>query len=190
MAIAFVGLIALGLWARIGLRHVFYPTAPPMPATVSETMPEILARLENILKTNAPQVLEGLQPGLSPSDISRLEQQYHVQLPDDIQAIYEWHNGARHSANYVGDDFIPLHRFLPLEETLDQNASRGKGAESPLQYLAYRVFVGHQDTWICLFFDGERNGYYFDPKRKPPEGAVFYNFMRTGAILFSHRRKI
>lgn len=184
IAIIFVGLIVAGFLVRTGLRNFFYPVAPPMPAIVNGTMPEILGQLETVLKTNAPQVLGGLQPGLSAEDISRLEQQYHVQLPQDIQAIYEWHDGARHSANYVGDDFIPLYRFLPLEETLDQNAIRGKGIDSLLQYMSYRFLVGHQDTWICLFFDGERNGYWFDPKRKPSEGAVFYNFMEDGTYIF------
>lgn len=184
IVIAVIVLVGLGILARAGLRSFFYPMAPPMPAVVSEPMPEILARLESILKTNAPQVLAGLQPGLSVGDIARLEQQYHVQLPDDIQAIYQWHNGARHSTNYVGDDFIPIHRFVPLEEMLAEKAAEGKGPATLLQRAAYRIFAGQRDSWFCLFSDGARDGYWFDPKRKPSEGAVFYTFTEDNTFVF------
>jgi len=153
-----------------------------MPAAVSEAMPQILARLENILKTNAPQVLAALQPGLSAGDISKLEQQYHVQLPDDVQAIYEWHDGACRT-NYVDGTFMPLYRFVPLEETLEENAAIGKGATAG-QRVFYEVLVGYHNSWICIFSDDAGNGYFYDPKRKEPEGAVFYNFMEESDYTF------
>ena len=184
MTIAAVVLVALGFWARAGLRNFFYPVAPPMPAVVSEPMPEILARLESILKTNAPHVLAALPPGLSAGEIARLEQQYHVQLPDDIKAIYQWHNGSSQTTNFPGGDFIPTHRFLPLEEALAEKAMDSKGAAPLLQRAAYRIFAGHRDSWICLFSDGAGDGYWYDPKRKPAEGAVFYNFTEVGMIEF------
>lgn len=184
IAIAIVAAVVLGFWARTGLRNFFYPIAPPMPAVVSEPMPDILARLESILKTNAPQVLAGLQPGLSAGNVAKLEQQYHVQLPDDIKAIYEWRDGARSTTNYVGDDFIPIHRFVPLEEMLAEKAAEGKGPATLLQRAAYRIFAGQRDSWYCLFSDGARDGYWFDPARKPSEGAVFYTFTEDNEFVF------
>jgi cell wall assembly regulator SMI1 len=183
-AIAIVAVVALGFWAQARMRSFFYPLAPPMPAVVSEPMAEILNRLESILKTNAPQVLAGLQPGLSAGDISRLEQQYQVQLPDDIRAIYQWHDGGRSTTNYVGDDFIPIHRFVPLEEMLAEKALEGKGPATLVQRAAYRIFAGQRDSWFCLFSDGVRDGYWFDPKRKPSEGAVFYTFTEDNTFVF------
>jgi len=177
-------LIAVLFSARIVLNNFFYPAAPPMPAVVSESMPQILARLESILKTNAPQVLAGLQPGLAAADVSKLEQQYHIQLPPELEALYEWHDGARSTTNYVGDDFIPIHRFLPLEEALGENAIISKGPATAVQRLAYRVLAGHRDSWISLFSDGAGDGYWFDPKRKAAEGAVFYNFNEDGDYVF------
>jgi cell wall assembly regulator SMI1 len=179
-----VVIIAAGLAALSGMKNFFYPVAPPMPAVVSEPMPEILARLESILKTNAPQVLAGLQPGLSATDISKLEEQYHVQLPAEIEALYEWHDGARHTTNYVGDDFIPIHRFVPLEEAMEENATESKGAETRMQRAIYQIFVAHRASWICLFDDGAGDGYWFDLKRKPSEGAVFYNFTEEASYVF------
>jgi cell wall assembly regulator SMI1 len=184
IAITIVVVVALGFWARSGLRNFFYPVAPPMPSVMSEPMPEILARLESILKTNSPQVLARLQPGLSAGDIARLEQQYQIQLPDEIRAIYQWHDGARHSTNYMGDDFILIHRFLPLEEALTERASIAPEKAPFIQRVAYRIFAGHRESWICLFSDGAGDGYWFDPQRKPVEGAVFYNFMEDRTYVF------
>jgi len=184
IAASVVAVVALGFWAQARLRRFFYPVAPPMPAVVSQPMPEILARLEAVLKTNAPQVLAGLQPGMSPGEIGRLELQYHVHVPQDIKAIYAWHDGARHNANYVGDDFIPIHRFVPLEEMLAEKAAEAKGPATLLQRAADRIFAGQRDTWYCLFSDGVRDGYWFDPTRKPSEGAVFYTFTEDNTFVF------
>ena len=184
IAIAIVAVVALGFWGQARMRSFFYPVAPPMPAVVSEPMPEILARLEFVLKTNAPQVLAGLQLGLATEEIAKLEQQYHVQLPDDIKAIYEWHDGACSATNNASYDFIPIHRFMPLEEMLAEKAIEGKGPATLLQRAAYRIFAGQRDSWFCLFSDGMRDGYWFDPKRKPSEGAVFYTFTEDNTFIF------
>ena len=183
-AVAAVVLVTLGFWARSASRNFFYPVAPPMPAVVSEPMPEILARLESILKTNAPQVLAGLQPGISAAKIEKLEQQYHVQLSDDIRAIYQWRDGTRSATNDASYDFIPIHRFVPLEEMLAEKAAEGKGPATLLQRAAYRIFAGQRDSWFCLFSDGMRDGYWFDPTRKPSEGAVFYTFTEDNDFVF------
>jgi cell wall assembly regulator SMI1 len=163
-----------------------YPLAPPMPAVVDESMPEILAHLESVLKTNAPQVLATLRPGISPDQISQLEQQYHVQLPDDIAAIYEWHDGAAamSTTNYL--DFIPIHRFVPLEEMLSEkdDETKGQATATPVQKAVSRTLTGFRDNWYCLFDDGTGNGYYFDPTRKPAEGAVFSGYVEDNDYTF------
>src|ERR1700744_6380746 len=78
-----IGLSILALLAVIGISAVSllstkwmqmtYPKAPPMPAVVSQSMEEILVQLESELKSNAPQVLTNLQPGLSMDRINELE---------------------------------------------------------------------------------------------------------------------
>jgi cell wall assembly regulator SMI1 len=183
VGIAIVVVIALGLKRRSGARNFFYPLAPPMPAVVSESMPDILAHLESILQTNAPHVLAQLQPGLSADAIAKLEQQYHVQIPDEIKLIYEWHDGSANTSNRLSDDFIPIHRFPSLEETLTEKTLEGKG-DTIMQRAAYHIFVAHRDSWICLFDDGSGNGYWFDPRRKPSEGAVFSQFTEDNSFEF------
>ena len=63
--LAIVVVTAFGFWADKKAKTFFYPLAPPMPPVVDEPMPEILDHLESVLKTNAPQILAGLQPGIS-----------------------------------------------------------------------------------------------------------------------------
>jgi cell wall assembly regulator SMI1 len=184
--IALIGitvLIALGFRAKTGMRNFLYPLAPPMPAVVSEPMPEILARLDSILKTNAPSVYAELQPGLSADAIAGLEKQYHVQIPDDIKAIYEWHDGSASTTNRLSDDFIPIHRFPSLEETLADKALDWKGATA-MQRTVAGAFISYRSSWICLFDDGSGNGYWFDPQRKPSEGAVFSQFTEDNDFVF------
>jgi cell wall assembly regulator SMI1 len=187
IVIAIVVVMTVAYWAtEKALPRLFYPFAPPMPPVVDEPMSEILAHLESALKTNAPQVLATLRPGISSNQINQLEQQYHVQIPNDVQAIYEWHDGAAPTTttNYL--EFIPIHRFVPLEDMLSEKVAETDGAATATtaQRAAYRIFAGYRDNWYCLFDDDMGNGYFFDPTRKPAEGAIFCVFMEDGDYTF------
>ena len=179
--VVLIGLCGLGL---AGLHSWFYPIAAPMPAIVSEPMPEILARLDHIIQTNAPHVSALLQPGLSAIEISRLEAKYQIQIPDEIRLIYQWHNGSCMTTNYPSKEFMPGARFLPLDEELEERRTNLTAKGSWMQRLAYRYLAGYRDPWICLFSDGSGVGYWFDPNRKPSEGSVFFNFNETGSYVF------
>jgi cell wall assembly regulator SMI1 len=176
-------LIGLAFWTTARTRNFLYPVAPPMPPIVSESMPEILTRLEAVLKTNAPYVSTNLRPGISQTEISKLEQRYHVQLPEEIKALYLWRNGTASNTNHW-INFIPIHRFMPLEESLETRAALAPEKASLFQRLVYHVFVSHRESWICLFDDGSGNGYWFDPKRKPSEGAIFCNVTEEASYTF------
>src|SRR6266850_1743843 len=93
LALIVAAVILVAVSVPRALRKFLYPPAPPMPAVVSRPVTEILAELEMILKTNAPKVLEQLQPGLADEEIAKLERQAGLQLPDDIKALYRWHDG-------------------------------------------------------------------------------------------------
>jgi len=183
-AIAIVMVVAFHFWAQRQARTFFCPLAPPMPAAVDSPMPEILRRLTLILQAKAPQVLAGLQPGMSANEIEKLEWQYNVRLPNAIIAIYEWHDGARHSAIYLGDNFIPLHRFVPLEEALKREAVEAKRPAARFRLTMDRNFFGYRDRWFCLLDDGAGNGCFFDLTRKPSEGAIFCTFTEDNELTF------
>jgi cell wall assembly regulator SMI1 len=179
--------VAAGFYVtQRGLRTFFYPVAPPMPPIISESMQDVLGQLEAVLRANAPEVLATLRPGISANKISQLERQYNVQVPDDIKVIFEWHDGAipMAASNYV--DFIPIHHFVPLEDMLAEKADEGaqEAAATAAQRVVYRIVAGQRDNWYCLFDDGSGNGYFFDPTRKPDEGAVFCVFVEDNEFTF------
>ena len=201
IALAIVVVMAAGFWTVKKAQSVFspqrffYPVAPPMPPVVDEPMPEILAHLESVLKTNAPQVLVTLRPGISSNQISRLEQQYNVQVPDDIKAIYEWHDGAPANTNYFADlpntgpfaDLIPGHHFVSLEDMFEENKEAreaGPSLATSRQRAFYRLVAGQRVNWYRLLADCEGDGYFFDPTRKPAEGAIFSTVTEEGYFLF------
>lgn len=167
------------------IRRFFYPPAPPMPSVVATPVTQILSDLEANMKKKAPQVLDQMQPGLSDQEIAALEQQAGIQLPTEIRALYQWHNGCRSAdPRVVGP--IPGHRFLPLSEALGLPAvlSNQVAKATAVQKAAFGIFAGHTRSWITLFDDGAGDGYFFDPRRKPKEGAVFYSFAEDCTYVF------
>jgi hypothetical protein len=89
VALWFLALLAFAvLLVPRAIHSFFYPAAPRMPAVVSKPVAELLTELEALMKTNAPLVLEQLQPGLSTHEISALEQQNNIQLPEELRALY------------------------------------------------------------------------------------------------------
>jgi cell wall assembly regulator SMI1 len=181
-----VTILVLG-WILIPrmVREFFYPQAPTMPPVVTKSVENILTELENLLKVKAPKVFSQMQPGLSNEQISTLEYQAGIQLPEDIKSLYRWHNGCK-SHDPLISSFIPGQRFLSLEETLAlHNASTNDLAkQNEVQKVAFDVFAGHTKSWITLFDDGCGDGYFFDPERKPSDGAIFYHFAEDGAYVF------
>lgn len=181
-----VGLLVIGasLIPR-AVRRFFYPPAPPMPSVVSTPIAQILADLEAIMKKKAPQVLDQMQAGLSDPEIAALQREAGIQLPAEFRALYQWHNGCRSAdPRIVGP--IPGHRFLPLNEALGlPTVLSNQVAKATIgQRTAFGIFAGHRRSWITLFDDGAGDGYFFDPKRKPEEGAVFYSFAEDCTYFF------
>jgi cell wall assembly regulator SMI1 len=184
LAITILAVTTFRLWAQNKAQTFFIPFAPPMPRAVDMPMPEILRRLTSILQVKAPRVLTGLQPGLSVQEIEKLERQYSVHLPSDIKAIYEWHDGARYGATDPGDNFIPLHRFVPLEEMLKREAARANRPAAWFRDAVARTVFGYRDRWFCLLDDGGGNGCFFDLTRQPSQGAIFCTFTEDNELTY------
>lgn len=186
IALPLFGLLALAVvLVPLAIHRFFYPVAPPMPPVVTKPMTELLAGLESLMKAKAPQVLEQMQPGLAAEEIVALERQSGVQLTDEIRALYRWHNGVGTQAPLLWGP-IPGHRFVPLAEALGQSAAMSNQVAQafPAQRAAFGIFAGHRQSWIALFDDGAGDGYFFDPKRKPKEGAIFYCFAEDSTYTF------
>ena len=56
-------------------------------------MQEIWRRIETCLKTNASQVFNTLQSGVSDKQIQELEEFLSIKLPEDVKSSYRIHNG-------------------------------------------------------------------------------------------------
>ena len=180
VGLALLVVIALRLAAPRMQESFFYPEAPPLPAVVSERVGSLLARLEATLRTNAPAVLEGLQPGLSDAEIRALELKGGFQLSDDLRALYRWRNGAK-TNSLIG--LIPGQHFVPLEWAVSERAMLLDGeGQTATQRAAMAMFTAHMKNWIHILNDGAGDGYFFDPTR--PNAPFFYHMAEAGHYLW------
>src|ERR1700744_1618657 len=167
-----------------------YPTAPPMPPAVSQSMEEILVQLEGELRTNAPDVLTNLRPGLSMDKIDELEKQAQIKIPADIKAIYHWRDGYYREKSKVSgfQKTVPMPGgyFMPLEESLETRRilNNQLAGATLAQLTAYQTLAGFTKTWLTLFDDGGGDGYFYDPDRRPEQGAIFSHDMEPGDYTF------
>jgi hypothetical protein len=170
--------LALGIVAALILagpalqRSFFYPKAKDLPPAVSQDVEQLLARLQAAIETNAPAVVQALQPGLSEPQISALEAQGGFRLSSDLRAFYRWHNGMG-TNTILG--LLPGQRFLPLEQCVAERALVGQQRGA-----AFAVFAGHRKSWVHVLDDGAGDGYFFDPERTDATGAFFYYMAESG----------
>lgn len=178
LAVLVVLLLAVGIgWfaGRKAIRSFLYLSPSAMPPVVEESAEQLLQRLEIVLRERAPTIADSLQPGLTKEQISEIESRYNIRLTDDLRSFYRWHNGMSATGPR---DFIPGHRFLPLEEAAKQRASLHEQLQSAtvLQRISSAVLIGHRIDWLPVLDDGSGNGYFYDPDRSDQEGAFFYHF--------------
>lgn len=166
-----------------------YPSAPSMPAVVSDSTEDLLEKYEAILAERAPHVLDALQPGLNESRIAELEKQHDFELSDDLRALYRWRNGTPRDVYFdalpVSLDAFPDHRFVPLEEAIalrDELVTELRKSRGLSRLLGGTV--KHRVTWLAVFQDPAGDGYYFDPERSPAQGSFFFNFAEDGTYIF------
>jgi cell wall assembly regulator SMI1 len=74
-------------------------------------MKELWKRIEEWLRANAPDILADLQPPATSEERSRAEETFGVDLPEDVIASYDVHNGTRGSAPPLFGDW----RLLSLD---------------------------------------------------------------------------
>jgi hypothetical protein len=177
MTPAFVILVLLTV-ASLALRHLqrtfFYPRRGLMPDVVDD-IHIMLRHFESALAEHAPDVLAALHPGLSDDDIRAIEVQYWVRLSDDMRALYGWRDGSPPDSRI---ELIPGHRFVPLEEALEQRERQRRelSTQPVVQRIATWVFAGHRFKWLTVLDDLCGDGYFYDPSRRRRGGSFFYHF--------------
>ena len=183
VVLAAVIVVAILLVAPSIQRSLFYPKPRSLPPVVSQSIDQLLTRLESVLETNAPIVASTLQPGLSDAQIAALESQGGFRLSDELRALYRWHNGM---ATHCTVGLLAGQRFVPLDEVVRTRASVGRqvASGSAIQRAAFSAFAGHRSGWIQVLDDGAGDGYFYDPHRTDAEGAFFRHFAEAGYYLW------
>lgn len=171
------------LGGSFALRSFLYPKPGPMPAIVSDTTEQLLTRLEAVMQQRAPEILRTLQPGLSESQMAKLETEGDFKLTADLRVLYRWRNGMKASDR---KEFIPGHRWPPLEEVVaGRLALRSQHeAASITQKIAFNIFAGHRKDWVHILDDTAGDGYFYDPNRSEPSGEFFYCFVEVRHYIF------
>ncbi|MHC4742161.1 MAG: SMI1/KNR4 family protein [Planctomycetota bacterium] len=184
IAVGLSMVIVIGLLTmRRAVRSFFYPAPPPMPAQVDETMQSPTGQLEALLQTKAPKVLPSLNPGLSEERILELEHNSGITLPEDMRALYRWHDGQSLNISYC---LIPGQRFMPLAEAIAtrERLRQDVKASSTAQRVAFSIFAGHKNGWLTVFDDGAGDGHFLDIERVTEPGHFFYNMMEMNYYIF------
>ena len=151
--------------------QTLYPKPKHMPVAEAETMGDLLKKLEAKMARKAPDVLADLNPGISDAEIAQVEAKYRVTLTEDLRALYRWRNGRKPGAKDRGGDLVPGYVFHPVEEAMrmrDERAKELSGAEG--------MMLGFEKPWVGVMTDEFEEGFYYDPTRKPEEGAFMHAY--------------
>jgi len=82
----------------------------------STIMQQTLATLDSYIQNLRPELYIDLQSSLSAEEFRALEQQYDMEIPQNLKALYRWKNGQRNTSY---EAFVNNSTFIPLEEELD-----------------------------------------------------------------------
>ncbi len=134
-------------------------------------MHDVWSRIESWLESNAPEVLRDLQPPASADAIRGAEQELRVELPADVVASYEVHDGQRGAAEPLIDGWAPLRiesvvkHWTTLGELLDKgdfgdNEADARGPVKPLWWCQRWVPLLHNESgdYRCADLDPADGG--------------------------------
>jgi len=117
----------------------------------STIMQQTLATLDSYIQNLRPELYIDLQSSLSAEEFRDLEQQYDMEIPQNLKALYRWKNGQRTTSYEV---FVNNSTFIPLGEALDtaQELTNMIGMDFEIE-----------NWWNEYFFSLDNTGEY--PKR-------------------------
>jgi cell wall assembly regulator SMI1 len=105
-------------------------------------MIDLLRELEAELVRAAPPSAAALRPGLAADQIDELLSSLPHPIPDELPALYAWHDGTEEVQGAYRAEIYRGGMFLPLEEAL---ANRAGGMEGAAGYW--------DERWLPLFTD-------------------------------------
>jgi cell wall assembly regulator SMI1 len=90
-----------------------------------------------------------IQPGLSRDEILTRIKHLPFKMSHEFMELYQWRNGVRIDATSGDPSLFEFHRFLPLEEVLE---------DFKMSYPIYKSFYELAD-WLPVFQDPAGDGY-------------------------------
>ncbi|MGX7666746.1 SMI1/KNR4 family protein [Flavobacterium pedocola] len=78
-------------------------------------MTKTIQKLDNNISTLRPDFYNCLKKPLDETAITKLEEKFKVQIPDDLKALYQWKNGQ---SDDCYDSFVNNSMFIPLNQSL------------------------------------------------------------------------
>ena len=127
-------------------------------------MQEIWSRIESWLRVNAPQILETLQPGISDTQITELENFLSIRFPEDVRSSYRIHNGqSSYEYGFIdGREFLSVERIKDewqvWKELLDSGTFQKEDGQDQGSDPAPGICnVWWSPKWIPLTYDGSGN---------------------------------
>jgi hypothetical protein len=110
---------------RLELRSLMDDTIPaPLTIEVDPELDSLVAKLEKFdqwLQQYEPDIYDSLNPGISREQIDKLLDPVGLAIPEEVYALYQWHDGQ----NGGIAELVPGFDFLPLWQMVnDYNMSR------------------------------------------------------------------
>ncbi|HET7467527.1 MAG TPA: SMI1/KNR4 family protein [Candidatus Dormibacteraeota bacterium] len=127
-------------------------------------MIDLLLQLEAELRRAAPDVAAKLLPGLEPDRIEALLAELPYPVPEEVRALYAWHNGTDYAYGAYRAEIYRGGMFLPLHEALSNRSGALGNTE------------GWDERWLPLFMDEH---FLFHAVVCGPEGGavVYFSYL-------------
>jgi hypothetical protein len=104
-------------------------------------MIDLLGELEDELARSAPPVAAALRPGLARDRIDALLEALPQPIPEDVLALYSWHDGTEKVYGAYRAEVYRGGMFLPLDESVE---NRSGGVANG---------YGWEERWLPVFMD-------------------------------------
>ena len=106
-------------------------------------MKTIWERIENWLTVHAPQILEGLNPGVTEEEIDRAEEFFGVKFPEDLKQFYRIHNGQTEDSYCL----FPHLEFLSAQNMVEISQKWREGSDENFICDSEDVSEEIQNLW-------------------------------------------
>lgn len=131
------------------------------------TLHQLLDKLVVFTSRIHPQILSYLQPGLTTAEMYQ-RAPLPFKLPQEVLALYQWHNGTRQNENEPEQELFYYHEFMTIEAAytvyqwrMQFNSEEGFEVFEPRLFPLFSFQGEYYATW-CTVEEQERSPIFFD----------------------------